>query len=126
MPFATTGKLSHIERAGVIRNMHCRNMQARTGDKRPTSGHNRPMSMSQPTRDPGGIDRAITAEIRAELGVQKMQRLELSARSGIPVRSLSTYLADKRTMNLGQISAVAQALGMDLTTLVERASKRAE
>lgn len=84
------------------------------------------MSMSQPTQNPGGIDRAITAEIRAELGVQKMQRLDLATRSGIPARTLHTYLSDKRTMNLGQISAIAQALGMDLVTLVERASKRAE
>jgi predicted transcriptional regulator len=65
---------------------------------------------------PSALYRAIAATIRAEEAVQNLMRGELSKRSGIPVRSLHTYLTegeDQREMTIGQIEAVAKALGFD-------------
>lgn len=68
---------------------------------------------------------AITAVIRGEEAAQKMERTELALRAGIPVRSLHTYLTDQREMRIGQIDAVAKALGLSgATDLIRLAEQR--
>lgn len=82
--------------------------------------------MQNVTPDPGDIERAITAEIRAEIAALKMTKADLAKRAGIPIRSLSAYLNDKNPMPLTKIKVVALALGTDLVPLIERASNRLE
>jgi hypothetical protein len=60
----------------------------------------------------------ITAVLRGEEAAQKIERGEISRRTGIPVRTLHTYLTDQREMKVGQIDALAKALGFKGATEV--------
>lgn len=69
--------------------------------------------------------RAITATIRAEEAAQQVARGDLATKAGIPSRSLHTYLTDQREMSIGQIDAIAKALGFEgAVALAEVACKR--
>lgn len=82
------------------------------------------MSKSAPTP----LYRAITAVLRGEEAAQKIERGEIARRSGIPMRTLHTYLTDQREMRVGQIDAVAKALGFkgatEVMTLAEQRLKQ--
>lgn len=69
---------------------------------------------------------AVVAQIEAERAARRMTQAQLAQASGIALRTLSRYLDSEREIKLGQLPAIADALGIDLVTLLQRASERQE
>lgn len=71
------------------------------------------------------VDRRVAAEVRAELGRQGMSQLQLAEKLGWPQprlwRRLSTGDATPVPFSVGELTAVADALGVPVTTFLPQA-----
>lgn len=66
----------------------------------------------------------VVAQINAERAARNMSVKELAARVGIHPGSMPRYMNGERQLTLGQVEAFANALGIDLMTLLRRAEQR--
>lgn len=64
---------------------------------------------------------AIAAEIRAEMGRQRISGRELARRIGKPETTVARWLRGRTPMSLAEIDALAEALHIKTVELVERA-----
>lgn len=75
-------------------------------------------------KEPVPLDVALAEELLARMAVARMRPGQLAERSGIPYRTLKRYLDAERVMVLGEIKAVAGALGDDWQELLRAAELR--
>ncbi len=61
-----------------------------------------------------GLDLAAATYIRTRAAADKLTQTDLAERSGIPKSTLSRYWNGDRSMSLGDLSALINALGDDL------------
>lgn len=73
---------------------------------------------------PGSLTRAIAAELRAEMAVQKMSRPRMAEKTGIGNRSLQRYLNAQRAFDLDQLDLMAEALGTTTPAIAAAAEAR--
>ncbi len=71
-----------------------------------------------------GLNGALAAEIRSELGAQDKTQTWLSDESGIERLTLRRYLKAERGMTTAVVEAVTEALGLDPGELMVRAVVR--
>lgn len=71
-----------------------------------------------------GLNGALAAEIRAEMGVQEVSGHQLAELSGIDRLTLRRYLKTERGWTTANVEAVSQALGLDPGELMRRAVER--
>ena len=62
----------------------------------------------------------LLGEVRAEMARQRVTLGMLAEATDISVSGLSRRLAGKNPIRLGEVEAIARALGTDLITLLER------
>ena len=67
----------------------------------------------------------LGAEIRGEIAAQGLGITEVAARAGMERTSLWRYLKGERAMPLDALVALADALQLDASELVQRAEQRA-
>lgn len=67
---------------------------------------------------------ALTAEIRAEMGVRRWTGAELASRAGMNQNTLWRYLSDLRNIPVPVVVEIAQAFGWKFSELVARADER--
>lgn len=70
-------------------------------------------------------DEAAAQTIRAERAVAKLSQAELADRAGLARSSYIRYEKGERIPNIAQLAAIAQGLGISMTTLVMRIDDRA-
>lgn len=74
-----------------------------------------------------GLNGAVVRQIKAERAANGMTVKQLATASGIPERTLTRYLNFERALQLGDVEALAAALGLAGEALVVRAqSERAD
>lgn len=71
-----------------------------------------------------GSNGAVVRQIKAEAAANGLTLDELARSAGIGPRTFARYISFERAMNLAQIEAVAEALGLDVPTLIRRAQDR--
>jgi transcriptional regulator with XRE-family HTH domain len=75
-----------------------------------------------PIPDPStGLNAAVAAEVRAELGRRKVSIQALADKADIPYGTLRRYVNAERHMDVAALGAIAAALDVDLVVLVQRA-----
>jgi transcriptional regulator with XRE-family HTH domain len=67
---------------------------------------------------------AMAAAINGEVHARRIPVGELAERSDIPIRTLSRYLKGERSMTLGPLMRLADALEMPMDELLAEARKR--
>lgn len=76
--------------------------------------------------NPPSLPRQITAEIREAMQAAGVSQRVLSARTGLPLVTLSRRLTDNgRPFDLAELLAIADALEVNLAELVIRAERAA-
>jgi transcriptional regulator with XRE-family HTH domain len=75
---------------------------------------------------PGGLASAVVAQIKAERAALDMPLGVLAEQAGITPRSLNRYLKGEREMTVALVERLAEALGVDLGTLLQRAGERCQ
>lgn len=71
-----------------------------------------------------GLNGALAAEIRAEMGVRQVSGHQLAADAGIDRLTLRRYLKAERAWTTANLEAVAHALGLDPGDLMIAAVRR--
>lgn len=71
-----------------------------------------------------GLNGALAAEIRAEMGVKGISGHKLAELSGIDRLTLRRYTKGERAISTATMEAVAEALGLDPGDLMRRAVER--
>lgn len=71
-----------------------------------------------------GLNAAAAAELRTLREEKRMTMRGLSAASGVPLRTLVRLLAGERAITFEPLCALADALGVSVSTIVERAEDR--
>lgn len=69
----------------------------------------------------GPIGQALASLIRRRVGDLRMSDMELSRRAGIKNSTLATRLTGQTNLNVDELAAVCQALGLDPGELVQQA-----
>lgn len=64
---------------------------------------------------------ALAAELRAEMARQNITQRELAAKVELNLRTLQRYLHGQTAIRYADLIRVADALGVQVSTLVERA-----
>lgn len=74
------------------------------------------------------IQKAIVAQIRAELAANGITQSDLAERTGMPTSTMSRYLSVKsgRDIPLPAFADISRALGLSMTELAARAQRRLE
>ena len=72
----------------------------------------------------GSLAAAVVAQIKAERAVLGIQLGDLAERVGIDVRTQNRYFKGEREMTIGMVDRYAQALDIELATLLARARER--
>jgi transcriptional regulator with XRE-family HTH domain len=70
-----------------------------------------------------GYQRLLIAAIDAEMGVRRLSRARLAKMAGIPTVSMDRYFNLGRDMNVSQLGAIADALGVTPEYLVGKAAE---
>lgn len=71
-----------------------------------------------------GLNGALAAEIRSEMGVQNISGHKLADLAGIDRLTLRRYTRGERALTTATVEAVANALGLDPFELMRRAVDR--
>lgn len=71
-----------------------------------------------------GLNAAVAAELRAELGRQRMTQKMLAKASGIPYGTLRRYLDATRHIDIATLSVLCAALDLELQDVVSQAVAR--
>lgn len=66
---------------------------------------------------------AVAAELRAELGRQKLSMREFSRRSSLPLTTLQRTLSGKRAIDVDELFEICDWLEVDAGDLIARAEK---
>lgn len=69
----------------------------------------------------GTLQSAVAAEVRAEMARRRFTGVELAAHLNLAQQSVSKRLSGGTPIDLDELSAIAQWLGLDVLTLIERA-----
>jgi transcriptional regulator with XRE-family HTH domain len=72
------------------------------------------------------IQSAIAVQIKAEMAAKDWKQSDLAAASGIPTSTLHRYLSGARDIPLPVFAGIAQALGLSMIELAQRAERRLE
>jgi transcriptional regulator with XRE-family HTH domain len=90
-----------------------------------------PASMGQyrPMTEPSAseltpLELAMARAIKGEAAYRDISKGELAQRSGIPMRTMRRYLSGERSITLGALARFADALGLTLDELIEKARER--
>jgi len=73
---------------------------------------------------PGPWEAAVVAQIDAERAALRMTVRELAERVGVHPGSMPRYMKGERRLTLGMVERFAEALRIDLPTLLARAGER--
>ena len=85
--------------------------------------HTRSMS-TRATNPEIGLNAAAAAELRALREEKRMTVRGLAAASGVPLRTLMRLLAGERPITFEPLCALADALGVSVSTIISRAEER--
>lgn len=78
--------------------------------------------MTNPTRGPGALNRAIAGEIRAELARRQWSQVELAGKLGVDQMWLSRRLRAVKPLTLTEFEAIAHVLDLTPAELLGRAA----
>lgn len=70
------------------------------------------------------IQAALIAQVKAEMAVQDMRQKDMAAKLGMQASTLSRYLAGERDVPMPVVFSFADALGLSVIELVQRAERR--
>lgn len=79
------------------------------------------LSMDTSVRLGGGLNVSVAAEVRAELARRRWSQAELAQRLGVDQMWLSRRLRGTKPLSLSEFEAIARALEITPTELLERA-----
>lgn len=72
------------------------------------------------------IQAALVKQVKAEMAAQDMRQKDMAARLGMQTSTLSRYLSGERDVPMPVAFGFADALGMSVIELVQRAERRLE
>lgn len=72
------------------------------------------------------IQAALVAQVKAEMGAQDMRQKDMAAKVGMQTSTLSRYLSGERDIPMPVVFSFADALGLSVIELVQRAERRLE
>lgn len=70
------------------------------------------------------MQRAIAAELRAEMNFRGLKQGEVAARTGIPTNTLGRYLNGRRPMKVEEMAKITYAIGIEHGLLQARVDQR--
>lgn len=72
------------------------------------------------------IQAALVTQVKAEMAAKDWKQPVLAEKSGIPTSTLHRYLNGSRDIPMPIVISLADALGLSIIELVERAQRRLE
>lgn len=72
------------------------------------------------------IQAALVKQVKAEMAAQDMRQKDMAERLGMQTSTLSRYLAGERDIPMPVVFGFADALGLSIIELVQRAERRLE
>ena len=70
------------------------------------------------------IQAALVKQVKAEMAAQDMRQKDMAERLGMQTSTLSRYLAGERDIPMPVVFGFADALGLSIIELVQRAERR--